>query len=596
MLHRLERRPIYYLGLVVVIFALGTLAIDLNRYYSFYASYDQGIFNQVFWNSSYGRFFQSSLSSQLSTNVVHGGELPNPAYHRLGQHFTPLLLLWLPIYSLFRSAVALIFIQVGLITAAGLVLYRLARCYLDRPLAAAIAMSYYGANAVLGPTLCNFHDNVQIPLLMFTLLLALEKRWWWLFGLMALLIPWAREDSGVVLFGVGLYLLVRWRYPLVGLGLCVYSLAYCVAVTTYAMPLFSADATQRFAQERFGQYLDGAGGGSSLDILRGMLANPLLLLREIVSPPDRTLLYLLGQWLPLMFVPAIALDSWLIAGCPLFQLLVARGEAEPLSINIRYAMALVPGLFYGAILWWARRPDPLQLWRSRRRFWSGCLMLSVLVMALSNPNRSLSFVIPDSLQPRVYVPLVEQWRHASAIYPLLANIPPRASVSATTFLVPHLSSRRTIVRFPNSMAATTEGLSQPVDYAIADLWQMDRYRAAFKSDGRLLAESLSQIDRVLDPQDDRNYGLVGFDDGVVLLKARSPSDPQARDRFAAFRQQLAAHPIQMAANPVANPASNPASNLERRQRTGSQGDLSPVVWRSLISGILTVTWLAGTAL
>lgn len=544
--------------MVAAIFALGALAINLNRYYSFYASYDQGIFNQVLWNSSYGRFFQSSLSSQLSTNVVHGGEFPDVAYHRLGQHFTPLLLLWLPIYGLFRSAVALIFIQVGLITAAGLVLYRLARCYLDRPLSVAIATSYYGANAVLGPTLCNFHDNCQIPLLMFTLLLALERRCWWLFGLMALLIPWVREDSGVVLFGVGLYLLVRRRYPLLGLGLCLYSVAYCILVTTYAMPLFSADATQRFAQERFGQYLTGS-GSSSLDIVRGMVANPLLLLREIVSPPDRTLLYLLGHGLPLAFVPGIALDAWLIAGCPLFQLLVAQGKVEPLSINVRYAMALVPGVFYGAILWWARRREPMVLFRSWRKFWAGCLTLSFALMFLSNPNRSLSFIVPDSLTPRVYVPLIEQWHHASAIYPLLAQIPPQASVSATTYLVPHLSSRRTLVRFPTSIEAIVDGAdsltdgitgteggspapetspSRLVDYAIADLWQMDRYRAAFKSEGTLLNNALEQIDRALD----RGYGLVGYGDGVVLLKDRSPSNPDSRDRFDAFRRGLGPNP------------------------------------------------------
>jgi uncharacterized membrane protein len=565
MFNRLERQPLRYLGIVVAVFALGTLAIDLNRYFSFYASYDQGIFNQVFWNSSYGRFFQSSLSSQLSTNVVHGGEWPTVAYHRLGQHFTPLLLLWLPVYSLFRSAVALIFIQVGLITAAGLVLYKLARCYLDRPLSVAIATSYYGANAVLGPTLCNFHDNVQIPLLMFTLLLALERRIWWLFGLMALLIPWVREDSGVVLFGVGLYLLVRRRYPLVGLGLCCYATAYAVTVTTWAMPLFSADATQRFAQERFGQYLNGATdsgatGSSSLDILRGMLTNPLLLLREMLSPPDRTLLYLLGQWLPLAFVPAIAPESWLIAGCPLFQLLVAQGATEPLSINIRYAMALVPGLFYGAILWWSRRPDPAGLWRSRRRFWAGCLSLSFVLMALSNPNRSLSFVIPDSIEPRVYVPLIEQWRHARAIYPLLAEIPGAASVSATTYLVPHLSSRRAIVRFPSSLAVSTDASPQrasPVDYAIADLWQLDRYRGAFKSDGKLLLSCLEQVDRALAA----GYGLVGYDDGVVLLKYQSPSNPESLDRFVAFRQEL---------------RPNAAANLEIRLWSRPVGDITPV--------------------
>ncbi len=118
---------------VAIAFFIICLSLTLHRYFSFYASYDQGIFNQVFWNGAQGRFFQSSLSSALSTNVVHQGEFPSVSYHRLGQHFTPALLLWLPLYALFPSPVTLSVLQVTLITAAGLVLYLLARQHLETP-------------------------------------------------------------------------------------------------------------------------------------------------------------------------------------------------------------------------------------------------------------------------------------------------------------------------------------------------------------------------------------------------------------------------------------------------------------------------------
>ena len=64
------------------------------------SSYDQGIFQQVLWNSWHGRLFESTLSSQLSTNVIHAGELPSVDYQRLGQHFTPTLLLGAPLLAL----------------------------------------------------------------------------------------------------------------------------------------------------------------------------------------------------------------------------------------------------------------------------------------------------------------------------------------------------------------------------------------------------------------------------------------------------------------------------------------------------------------
>lgn len=152
------RKYPYFRGVIAVAsaFFVLMLGLTLHRYFTFYASYDQGIFNQVFWNGIHGRFFQSSLSSQLSTNVVHNGEVPSVFYHRLGQHFTPALLLWIPLYSLFPAPTTLTVLQVTLVTAAGLVLYSLARQYLQPRLAAIITFGFYGANAIIGPTLSNF--------------------------------------------------------------------------------------------------------------------------------------------------------------------------------------------------------------------------------------------------------------------------------------------------------------------------------------------------------------------------------------------------------------------------------------------------------
>lgn len=225
---REEWRPVLIVG--GIFFSICMLLV-LHRHFTFYSSYDQGIFNQVMWNGTHGRFFQSSLSSQLSTNVVHAGEVPDVSYHRLGQHFTPALLLWLPIYYFFPHAATLAVFLVTMLSAAGLVLYILARQYLEPMPARWITYSYYGANAVIGPTLCNFHDNFQLSLFMFTLLLAMEKRWWWLFALMCPLIVMIREDSGIILFGVGVYMILSRRFPRIGAVVCIFSFGYILMLT-----------------------------------------------------------------------------------------------------------------------------------------------------------------------------------------------------------------------------------------------------------------------------------------------------------------------------------------------------------------------------
>jgi hypothetical protein len=67
-------------------------------------------------------------------------------------------------------------LQVALIAAAGIVLYFLARHYLSVLLSLMIVTNYYGANGVINPTLGNFYEHWQIPLFIFSLLLALEKQ------------------------------------------------------------------------------------------------------------------------------------------------------------------------------------------------------------------------------------------------------------------------------------------------------------------------------------------------------------------------------------------------------------------------------------
>ncbi|MGK7949578.1 MAG: DUF2079 domain-containing protein [Xenococcaceae cyanobacterium] len=527
---------------VAIAFYIITLVLTLHRHFTFYSSYDQGIFNQVFWNGTHGRFFQSTLSSQLSTNVVHGGEVPEVDYHRLGQHFTPALLLWLPIYYLFPHPATLTVLQATFVTAAGLVLYALARIYLEPAISLLITISFYCANAVLGPTLANFHDISQIPLFVFTLLLAMEKRWWWLFGLLIILILAVREDSGITLFGIGMYMVVSRRYPRLGLGVCCLSFLYIVALTNLIMPLFSDDISKRFMLERFGQYADGD-EASTLEILRNMITNPGLLIVELFTPFFGTIKYLVGQWLPLAFIPAVAPASWSIAGFPLLKLFLGKGQSV-LAISLRYAMSVVPGLFYGAILWWAGQGfgnfgkdlkdcKPRRLHPKFRRFWVICICLSLLFTITSNPSRTLYFLIPDSIQPWVYVSLPQQWQRVTQIRSLLAQIPSDASVSATTYLIPHLSGRREIIRLPALEIRNDAGQIIKADYLIADMWRLQKYQVAFKADRQWLEGITPLIDTVTS---NNEYGIIDFNNGVILLKKDAESNPEAMAAWQAFRQ------------------------------------------------------------
>jgi uncharacterized membrane protein len=181
------------------------------------------------------------------------------------------------------------------------------------------------------------------------------------------------------------------------------------------MPQFSSDNGRLYLATRFKQFVD-TDNPSTLQVLWGMITNPLVLLSSLFTPIDRRLGYLISHWLPLVFVPALSPASWTIAGFPLLTLFIQSGKSA-LAINLRYALTVVPGIFYGAILWWSQHPN--QFTPRFRRIWGVCIALSIIFMITSNPNRAFSFVIPDSVRPSVYVPFNQQWDHANQIRSVL---------------------------------------------------------------------------------------------------------------------------------------------------------------------------------
>ena len=520
MLNRIQRlQPESRIKWVALLFAgLGILLLWW-RLISLSASYDQGIFLQVLWNGIGGHPFESTLSSQLSTNVIHSGEVPSVAYQRLSQHFTPILITWIPLVRLL-GIWALPVVQISLITGAGLVLFQLAKLDLSPNLAERITVAFYCANAIVAPTLSNFTDLCQLPLLVFALLYGLKTNRTALWIISALLIPLIREDTGVVLASIGLWLSIRdQQRRTIGLLFVITGLAWVGIVTNVLMPIFGDDNSKRFMVSNFGQFAPNAESASSFDIAKQVFGQPLTLLRELVSPPGDTLMYFLGMGLPLLFVPLISADALLMASLPLLGLLLARGSNDPLSINIRYTFLVVPGLFAGTSLWWKSRQN---LFNSRklRKIWAGCIALSLIFAVAGNQNRSFSFLIPDSIHPWVYQSPLQQWEHGVKARQTLQSIPANASVSANTNLIPWLAQRQVLVRFPHGTEYQDINKQiHSVDWVAIDLKTLAHFSEAFSRDRERLKKSLKWLDA-----NSSIYRVQSIEDGVVVLNRNGKTD------------------------------------------------------------------------
>lgn len=503
----------------------------LNRHWAMYpsfSSHDQGIFNQVFWNGAHGRLFESTLSSGESAAVVFGGELPEVTYRRLGQHFTPMHLLWLPIYKLLPYSATLLVLQVTLVTAGGMALYFLVRQRLSEQVSVWITLGYFCAQAVIAPNLANFHDFSQIPLFVFLMLLAVErKQWRWAIAA-TVAVFLCREDVGIVLFGFGLYFLASRRHPWFGAGLCGASVAHLLITTNVLMPIFSEEVGVNFLAISYSNYVDSQ-NASTLTLLLGFLKRPDRVLVDLVAPVSSTLRFLAGHWLPLMFVPAVSPAAWLCTAPPLATLFLRSDTHIALSMQLRYTVMVVPGVFYGAIAWWSHHGQKLS--QRTRRIWAGCLCLSLLFTFTLNPSRTWSFIIPDSVDPWVHLTLTKQWSHAQEVRSLLAQLPPDASVAATDNLLPHISGRRAVLRFPTLEFRNEAGEAVGVDYILIDFWQLQQYAIAFSGSQGRIEEWTPLIQKLVDQQ---QYGVVAATPGVFLLKRDTLSDAEALEMWQAF--------------------------------------------------------------
>ncbi|NEQ86037.1 MAG: DUF2079 domain-containing protein, partial [Moorea sp. SIO2I5] len=100
---------------------------------------------------------------------------------------------------------------------------------------------------------------------------------------------------------------------------------------------------------------------------------------------------------------------------------------------------------------------------------------------------------------------------------------------------PHLSGRREIIRLADLQLRNDNGEVVKVDYAIADLWRLQRYQIAFKHDGQRLRSLVNMIDRVTNTNE---YGIIGFKDGVILMQKGVASNPEAMAAWLRFREEL----------------------------------------------------------
>ncbi|HVQ13735.1 MAG TPA: DUF2079 domain-containing protein [Vicinamibacterales bacterium] len=398
-------------GLTILagIFAVAYVLYGLFRHWRFESSaYDLGIFDQVVWLLSR---FEAPVSSITNHQNI------------FGDHFHPIIALWVPLYWVAPAPETLIVAQALLLAASIVPVLLFARDRLPRGGAYAVAIAYglfWGLQSAMA---FDVHEVAFAPLVIATAILAMDRRRWTAFWVCMAVLMVTKEDLIPLVGGFGLCLLVlrEWRRGAMAITISVLSFAVVLGVI---MPHFNGSG-----------YAYASAFGS-------VLQQPWQLPVVLVTPIDK--LRTVFLWFaPFVFVPLASPLALLVP--PLAAERLLSDNPNHWGAAFHYSLPLAPILAMSAADGLARVG---RLVASRR----SNLAASRAVMGVSIASVILCALLPGQ-QPlwRLFTP-----GHYRAVptqaagVAALAAIPRDASVVAQSPIVPHLSHRRDIFMLDSS--------------------------------------------------------------------------------------------------------------------------------------------------
>jgi uncharacterized membrane protein len=464
--------------------------LSVARHRAFWTGrFDLGNMVQAVWSTAEGR--------PLETTDTLGRQ-----FVRLGAHVDPILVLFTPLAWTGALPEALLVAQAIIVAAGALPAFWLGRRWLgDDRLAVAGAAVYLLYPPLQWATVTEFHPvTLAAPLLMFCIWAAEERRYLTL-TVLATLAALTKEEVGLALAVLGVWMVARGLGRRYGVALAAASLAWVAVAVLLVIPNYNAGQGSDFV-DRYAWL--GSDGG---EVVRGLVTRPWDAV-EHMGGYDR-LSYLAALLLPLVLLPLLA--PLIAAGAVPEILINLLADWFPqYSIEFQYVAVIVPFLVAGAIMGLARlrglgRPAALaRLLRHDRAVaacWVGAVVASGVYLG---PLPFWSEVPAVGSDQRVEQYRVD--RHAEAARRVVAMIPEGVPVSAGNLPGAHLSERERILTFP----------------AVGDAaWVVVDTHRPYLVD-RVLPRTHAERVRALAARPDMR--LVAEEDGVLLFRRLGPGE------------------------------------------------------------------------
>lgn len=478
-------------------------------------AWDLGIYNQAMWTTTFqGKLFYYTCE----LHYVASGSF-------FGIHFTPILFLLLPFYSVIPRPETLLVSQSLILGLGAIPLYLLGRSKLSRSFGIVFAFSYLLYPALQGVNSYDFHVQAFFPVLMLSCLYFLEKQSWLQYFLFMLLSLMVLEQAAYIIIFLGIYLLWKYRnsvfkllrhfrernywailIPLITIlaGLLWLLFAQSVIRSLNPSPPPELKAGANFA-------VLGVDDPGNIPFF--VLKNPIATFTALSFDFYQKFAFLMLIFGPVLLLPILS-PLTLIPTIPWLGIALISNYSPYYSLGFQYPGLIVPFVFVSALFGLKRLLDQdLMYSKIAKRLEILLLVSAVLFSFATSP---LSPLIQGGYPSPAYMKPV-MTNHVNELNEIIGLIPQNESILTQDNIFPHVSSRgNAYVIMPQIRGETPSwrkeveiAMSQNTTYVLADL-ELDPFI------GKWLVENISVRNE---------YGLYASAYGIYLFKRFYVGDP-----------------------------------------------------------------------
>lgn len=340
----------------------------------------------------------------------------------------------------------------------------------------------------------HFHpDALIITPLLFAYWLASRHRWGWFWVAVVVALA-CKEDAALAVFMLGLVVWLKFGNRRNGLAAVAAGAGWFAVCTRVIIPLANGGRPPFYTD------LFPGLGNSMTAIAYNLVRHPSRWVGNALSHSRWT--YYAQLFWPVALVALLEAPVLAIAG-PQLLVNVISGHGYTHDIKYHYSSIVVAGVFLATVeacARWGRTP-------AGRRFLVGLVVAASLAANVAWSPSPLGVKFHSGIWATA------QPKHA-AVNAALRLIPEGASVTATYYIVPHLTHRRLIYEFPNPWVTTNWGIGNedPADPSRVDWLVLDT---------SLNGKSAGVYNRLIR----RQFAVVFSRDGIVVAHRVAPGVP-----------------------------------------------------------------------